>query len=127
MIRITSRGTYKRTKHFLESLLRNDQLSDLDQYGRLGVEALSAATPVDTGTTSESWDYRIKQGRNWVRLEWFNTNRIEPGGPSVAILLEHGHGTRGGTYVSGHDYINPAMKPVFDEIIRDMWKKVMAA
>lgn len=126
MFRITSRGNYSKTTEDLNRLRNGDNFSDLDRYGQMGVEALRNATPRRTGTTAESWDYRITKGGIWVGIDWFNTNQVENGGPSVAVLLQYGHGTRGGTYVSGVDYINPAMRVVFDEIVNDLWKKVTA-
>jgi len=92
----------------------------------MGVDALRQATPVDTGRTAESWGYRITEGGIWTGIEWFNTNESEPGGPSVAVLIQYGHATRGRTYILGQDYINPAMSSVFDDIVDDLWKKVTA-
>jgi hypothetical protein len=40
------------------------------------------------------------------------------------VLIQFGHGTRQGGYVQGIDYINPAMRPIFDQIAADMWKEV---
>lgn len=126
MFKVTSRGNYSKTKEDLNRFLSGDNFSDLDRYGQMGVDALSRATPVNTGLTAASWDYRITNGGIWLGIEWFNTNQSETGGPSVAVLLQYGHATRGGTYVFGRDYINPAMRPVFDEIVNDLWKKVTA-
>lgn len=126
MIRVTSRGNFKKSQGFLNRLLHGDNFSDLNRYGQMGVDALSDATPVDTGLTASSWDYRIYESGNWIGIDWFNTNQSEQGGPSIAVLIQYGHGTRGGTFISGEDYINPAMRSVFDEITNDWWKKVTA-
>jgi len=45
----------------------------------------------------------------------------------VVILLQYGHGTGTGGYVRGRDFINPAIKPVFDKIANDVWKAVTSA
>jgi len=97
-------------------------LSILDKYGKIGVEALANATPVDTGETASSWNYSIEHGKNGASLTWNNSN-INNGVP-IAIIIQYGHGTRGGGYVQGRDYINPAMRPVFDEIADRVWKEV---
>ncbi len=34
------------------------------------------------------------------------------------------HGTRNGGYVEGVDYINPAMRPIFEEIAQRAWSEV---
>lgn len=97
--------------------VKNRKLRDvLATAGDRGVAALRANTPVGTGKTANSWKYKVKQTRRGVKIVWYNTN-INNKVP-IAIILQYGHGTRQGGYVQGKDYINPAMKPIFDEIDR---------
>jgi hypothetical protein len=42
-------------------------------------------------------------------------------------MLQYGYSTGTGGYVQGRDYINPAMKPIFDEIADKVWKAVTSA
>lgn len=99
------------------SQVKNKKLRDtLATAGDLGVAALRANTPVGTGKTARSWAYKVKQTKRGVKIVWYNTN-INNKVP-IAIILQYGHGTRQGGYVQGKDYINPAMKPIFDEIDR---------
>ena len=97
-------------------------MSDLDRFGRDGVEALSSATPVDTGLTASSWDYEIKYSDDGARISFTNKN-IQNGVP-IAIVLQYGHATRNGSWVEGRDYINPAIQPIFDRIANDAWREV---
>lgn len=97
-------------------------MSELKKGGERGVDALAAATPTDTGKTAASWRYRIVKERGSYRIEWWNSNNDR--GAVVALLLQYGHGTGTGGYVSGIDYINPALKPIFDQIADDVWKQV---
>lgn len=106
-------------------MLHGDQYSSLDTYGRIGVDALSRTTPRKTGLTAESWGYRIIADKTNPRIEWFNSNIQN--GALIAVLLQYGHGTGTGGYVVGRDYINPALRPVFDKIAEDIWKKVKSA
>lgn len=122
MIGIKSTGNHKRTTNFLKDLLLRKHFSALDRYGRMGVDVLSRATPVDTGLSSLSWDYRII--KNPPGIEWHNTNTVN--GTPVVILIQYGHGTGTGGYVAGRDFINPAIKPVFDQIVNDIWKVVIS-
>jgi hypothetical protein len=121
---LTADGIYSKTERWLNGLKITDFYADLDHYGRLGVDALARATPMDTGLAASSWGYRLIDDRNGPTLEWYNDD-IE-GGFSVVIGLQYGHGTRGGTYVQGRDFINPAIQPIFDSIAQDIWKKVRA-
>ena len=120
--RISSRGSFRNTERFLTQLQKGNLFSELDKYGRIGVAALAAATPVDSGLTAYSWDYVINSGRDKTSISWINTNVNN--GANVAILLQYGHGTGTGGYVAGYDYINPAIRPVFDQIADDIWAKI---
>lgn len=121
MIGITSTGDFTKTDSFLKRLQRRSQYSDLNRYGQMGVTALSNATPIDSRLTASSWNYRIIKG-NRPGIEWYNMNEVN--GTPVAILIQYGHATGTGGYVHGRDFINPAMKPIFDKIANDVWKKV---
>ena len=98
----------------------------LESYGREGVRALSSATPVDSGLTASSWDYNIQWNKNNVRLSWSNSNTTDRGTP-IAILIQYGHGTKDGAYVQGRDFINPAIRPIFDKIADSVWQEVIGA
>lgn len=122
MITFSHKGDFKKTYNFLK---RAKKLSfdDLREYGELGVEALSQATPRDSGLTADSWYYQIVQTKSGYSLEFLNSNIVD--GVPIAIILQYGHGTGTGGYVQGRDYINPAIRPVFDAIAKNLWKEVM--
>ena len=122
MFSFSSKGDWEKTKKFLEEVSSGRFYDKLSKYGQMGVDALEANTPVDTGETAGSWGYKIVKDRGRTSIEWYNTN-IE-GGVNVAIILQYGHGTRGGGYVQGRDYINPAMRPVFDNIAEKVWAEI---
>ena len=97
----------------------------LERYGEEGVNILASNTPIDTGTTADSWGYEIRQTKNKYYIYWTNDN-IEDGIP-IVILLQYGHATRNGGYVSGIDFINPSMAKVFQRMADDVWAEVSAA
>lgn len=127
MIKVVNRGDFKKTNSFLEKCLEIFDAGYLDKYGKMGVEALSQATPKRTGKTAASWRYSIIRDNGSVSIVWDNTNTVITNGQkvSVAILIQYGHGTRNGGYVKGRDYINPAIRPIFDQMAEDMWKGVV--
>lgn len=96
--------------------------SVLEKYGALGVAALQSATPVDSSETANSWYYEIVQRKGYYSVRW-NNRHVEDGRP-IAVLLQYGHATGTGGYVEGRDYINPAIRPIFDQMIRDFTKEV---
>ena len=122
MLSVKSEGNWKKTLGWLDEVSSVGIYSGLDRYGKMGVDALASATPVDTGSTASAWDYRIIRNRRGATIEWTNSNT--PGGTNVAIILQYGHGTGTGGYVAGRDYINPAIRQVFDKIATEVWKKV---
>lgn len=122
MITIKCDGTFERSESFLKRLLKLDIRQILEKYGRLGVEALRAYTPVDSGVTADSWDYEIEMGHDTYAVYYTNSN-INKGVP-IAIILQYGHGTNNGGYVQGRDYINPALRDIFDNLTNEVWKEV---
>lgn len=122
MITFAAKGDFRNTEKFLQRIKEFAKVSDLDKYGQEGVDALRAATPVDSGKTASSWGYRIKHENGSASIEWTNSN-INDGVP-IAVIIQYGHGTGWGGYVKGIDYINPAMRPVFENIADKVWKEV---
>lgn len=122
MISIRHKGDYAKLTRYLEKLKSTARVSVLDKYGKAGVEALSSATPVDTGLTASSWYYKVEHNANSASITFHNSN-IQNGIP-IAIILQYGHGTGTGGWVEGRDYINPAIQPIFDKIVNEAWKEV---
>ena len=122
MITFRQKGDFSKLTRYLERVKEVVKLGDLDKYGRAGVAALASATPVDTGLTASSWYYEISNKNGLAMISFHNSN-IQNGVP-IAIILQYGHGTRNGGWVEGRDYINPAIRPIFDRIADDAWKEV---
>lgn len=121
-ISIKTNGGFEATEKKLQSLLSLDIASLLQAQGQKGVTALASATPKDSGKVSTSWGYEITRKGKSVTISWTNTDVVN--GFAVAIMIQHGHGTGTGGYVQGRDYINPAIRPVFDDIAQTVWRAV---
>ena len=102
--------------------MRGNLHSILEKYGEQGVAALSAATPKDTGLTADSWFYEIEDGAGTSTITFGNHNVKD--GVNIAVILHYGHATRNGGYVVGYDYINDAIRPIFDNLAEAAWKEV---
>lgn len=124
MITLKGNGGFKKTEQLLKKAVGKNYRSILENYARQGVNALSSATPKDSGFTAASWTYEITIDGNGISITWNNTH-IEKGYANIAILIQYGHGTRNGGYVQGRDYINPALRPIFDKMANDVWKEVI--
>jgi hypothetical protein len=119
---ITSTGDWSKTSTYLAKMSKLDISKELAAYGQLGVYALAAATPKRSGKTASSWYSRVSRSGNTWFISWYNSNVHE--GVPIAILIQYGHGTSQGAYIQGIDYINPAIRPVFDMIVENVWKVV---
>lgn len=122
MISFRHKGDYSKATRYFERLKEVARLGILNKYGRAGVDALSSAAPVESGKTASSWGYEIEHSAGSAKIVFTNSN-INKGVP-IAIILQYGHGTGTGGYVQGRDYINPAIQPVFDKIVEDVWREV---
>lgn len=122
VVAIEHEGSFNNTMNFLK-WGKKISFQSLAQFGQEGVNALRSATPVRSGKTAESWYYQIVEDDGEIRIEWLNKN-LGQGWAPIALLLQYGHGTRNGGYVQGIDYINPALKPIFDKIADRAWKEV---
>ena len=126
IVRFQHQGSFRNTERGLRNLSRLQMKNLLSQLGQEGVQALAAATPVDSRETASSWSYSIRSSRSSLSISWTNSHVTSNGVP-VVILLQYGHGTGTGGYVRGRDFINPAIKPVFDRIDATLWKAVTSA
>lgn len=122
MIKLVSKGNFSKTDLFFQRVLEKVKLSSLDKWGRIGVEALESATPVDTGTTASSWYYQIVRTKDGVKVQWLNSNVNK--GVNIALIIQYGHVTRNGVFIEGRDYINPALRSVFRDLEESAWKEV---
>ena len=122
LVKVERQGDFRKLNFFLEKAKEAFNIGILNKYGRAGVRALSEATPEDSGKTAESWSYDIIRTRNSITLVWKNDNIVD--GANIALLLQYGHATKSGTWVEGIDYINPALKPIFEQMKNDILKEL---
>ncbi len=122
MIKIT-KPKFNKTHSFLDKLDKFDARPILEQYGRLGVGALSSATPVDTGETASKWSYKIKGNKKRYKLIW--TNSAVVGSAPLVLMLQYGHATKSGYFLSGRDFINPALKPIYDALSKALLEEAL--
>lgn len=123
MIRFHQNGNWSKTTKFLKKASSGRITDILKRYGEEGVALLRQNTPVDTGKTAESWYYDISTTKSGMTLSFHNSNVVD--GVPIAIILQYGHATNNGGYVTGIDYINPVLKPIFDDMANRVWEEVM--
>jgi len=122
MITITQKGSFNKTEQYLSKLKEADLARVLAKYGNMGMVALENATPSETGETQRSWYYTTVARPGYYSIRWHNSH-VEDGIP-IAIILDYGHGTGTGGYVQGRNYIMPAIRPVFDQILAEAMREV---
>lgn len=117
-ISFSHKGNFSRTEKFFNFLLRRDWINVLDKYGQMGVDALRAATPVDTGLAASSWNYQIERDKKYIKLIWTNDD-IE-GGCNVAVLIDRGHATKSGGWVPGYHFIDKTIDPIINQLAKEV-------
>lgn len=123
IVSVTQKGNFRKTEGLLRHLVGFHYGHKMRVYAEKGVQALKAATPRDTGATAEAWSYEIVESEGRTAVYWRNSNVVN--GVPIAVILQYGHGTRNGGFVEGIDYINPALKPVFEQMAQEAWKEVV--
>lgn len=124
-VKFSHGGNFNNIEKFLKKVESGNMFRSLEKYGNMGVSALASATPKDSGNTANSWTYEITDSGSEYKIQWLNTNVNK--GINIAIILQYGHGTGTGGYVRGIDYINPAMRPIFERMADEAWKEVAKA
>lgn len=121
-VSFTHKGNFNNTENWFKKLLKFDTMSILRKYGEMGVNALRAATPVDTGLAADSWKYTIESNGASTKIVWENSD-IE-GGCSVVVLVDRGHATKSGGWVPGQHFIDPAIEPIIKRLNDELWEEV---
>lgn len=124
MIKVNHSGSFAKVQAFSQRMRNREQFKVLEKYGPLGVSALRSATPLESSITANAWYYEVVNRPGYFAIHWYNSHVEDPGRISIAAILQYGHATRTGGYVQGRDYINPAMRPIFDQMVIDMWREV---
>lgn len=122
MISFRQKGDFSKLTRYMERAKESVSIGILDKYGREGVAALASATPSESGLTASSWYYKIVRDRQSIKINFYNSNTNN--GVPIAIILQYGHGTGTGGWVQGRDYINPAIQPIFDNLVNEAWREV---
>ena len=122
LIKINHKGSFNLTEQFFSRMLKKNYLNILSKYGEIGVNALKANTPSDSGKTAESWGFGIAEEEGQIRLYWTNSNENQ--GVNIAILIIYGHAAQNGSYVEGNDFVTPTMKPIFNQLSKEIWEEV---
>lgn len=123
-MKLINKGDFSNTFNFFERMNQMNIDKILSEYGEKGVAALQEATPKRTGLTSRSWTYRLEHKKGKTVLIFDNSN-IQNGTP-IAIIIQYGFVTKTGFRVPGRDYINPALTPIYEEIMRKFQQEVRA-
>lgn len=125
VIKVVTRGTYNNTQNWLKRIMHRQWEHNLKKYAEEGLEALRVATPKDTGTTADSWQYEIRVTDEKTEITWINNNRTDgENGPPIVVLLYYGHAMPHGGYCPPNDFITPVMEPIFKKIADDAWKEL---
>lgn len=123
-ISFESKGDFSNMERWLDSVVKTDMQSPLNQLASQGTKSLAAHTPMETGETASGWQADVIKRGEVSEIVWTNTAHPEAK-VNVAKIIDIGHGTGTGGYVPPRPYIKKAMKPVWskvDAIVRELIK-----
>ncbi len=87
----------------------------LDDCGRSRGARVIRCDSGQVSYTASCWSYEIQADNK--SLVWSNSH-VEQGVPIAVILRVRAVAPGTGGYVQGVDYINPALRPIFDSIVK---------
>ena len=119
---LSSTGNTKKIDDFFKRMSESSFVQLLHKYGERGVQILSERTPVDTGRTASCWSYTIQKTKAGYRIYWNNSADVN--GLPIVILIQYGHATRNGGYVTPNDFINPSTQEVYDELVNEIRREL---
>jgi hypothetical protein len=122
MLKIRTKGNWDRTDKFFKKSVRITEIDDITTLAERCIERLKEATPKDSGLTAQSWSYEIVKDRGKKTL--YITNSNVQNGVKIALLLEFGHATTGGTWVEGQNFIGPITQKEYNKILSETWKEL---
>jgi len=125
MITFRTKGDLSKTQRWMIKARMALKYGNINALAQKGVNALSSATPVDTGKTAASWEYNVEINSGHMAIRFYNTNYSKWDTP-IVIYLMYGHATRNGGWVPPNDFVTPVLRPLFEEIAKDMWEEVVS-
>ena len=122
MLKIRTKGNWDRTDKFFKKSVKITKVEDITTLAERCIERLKEATPKDSGLTAQSWSYEIVKDRGKKTL-YINNSNIQ-NGIKIALILEFGHATTGGTWIEGQNFIGPITQKEYNKILSETWKEL---
>ena len=114
-LQVKNSGSFKNIENYLlthkKSSFTEEQIIDI---ANKSLELFILNTPSKTGKTAESWSYEIENKNGKYSIILHNSNIQN--GYNIAILVDEGHATQTGIWVSGKHYIDETIKQIFKYI-----------
>ena len=123
MLTVEEVGKFGNVEQWLLKATKFDATPQVQTLGARMKSQLSAATPVDTGLTANSWNYTVKKETGGVRLTVGNSSE---NGFNVVQAIRHGHGTGTGGYVPPNDFVTPVVEPLIDNATNLIVRRVIS-
>lgn len=109
------------TEQYLERLDKDFTEKQVITIAEKSLEKLKENTPSDSGLTASSWEYEIKKDSKGWLINFNNTNIQN--GMNIALLIENGHATAGGKWISGRPYLEKTFREIQKDIIDKAWEE----
>ena len=121
-IKAKTTGSYKQTRKYLSACVDITKLktNDIQKIAEETIEKLASVSPYEK--IAIGWSYTIERNNKQVIL-YFNNSFVE-NGLNIALLVDRGHGTASGRWVSGKNYIEPPVQEAYERILEEAGKEI---
>lgn len=121
-IKVKCSGNYNQTRKYLEATIDISKLKldDIQKIAEETVEKLAKASPYES--IANGWSYTIESDHKQVSL-YFCNSYVE-NGLNIALLIDKGHGTANGNWVTGKHYIDGQIKEAYRKILEAARKEI---
>ena len=121
-IKARTTGDFRQTRKYLSASIDISKLKidDVQKIAEETVEKLAKASPYED--IAKGWSYSIEHDHKQVSL-YFNNSFVE-NGLNIALLVDKGHGTSNGHWVSGKNYIDEPVREAFEKILEAAGKEI---
>lgn len=108
-IRVKTYGNFNNIENYImkhsKSAFTEEEIIDIAEQGLL---LFQKNTPVSSGKTANSWSYEILESKKEHNIIYHNSNIQN--GLNIAVLIDSGHVSSSGRWVSGRNYINQTIR-----------------
>jgi len=117
-IKTTIKSHNTKTEDYLNNAIKTVSIEKLKKIADKSLHDFVVASP--TTEIAVGWSYEIVSDFN--KLSLIFNNSANQNGENIAIIIDVGHGTKDGHWVSGKHYLDKPIQKTYERIINETWE-----